>query len=122
MTEDELLFLAYVGEQVKRYRMDAGITQQQVADTVGLSRASIANMEAGRQQTSAHDLTVFARLFGIAVSDLLPDEDREPVPLTRATVAQRRAGVAAMHWADATYDFQQALDELGAARKAERDA
>jgi transcriptional regulator with XRE-family HTH domain len=41
--------LAAIGTRVRTLRLDAGLTQQQLADTVHLSRSSIANLEAGRQ-------------------------------------------------------------------------
>ena len=51
-----------------RLRREArGLTQQQVADSIGLSRAQIANIEAGRG-TSAEALVAFAAAVGVALA------------------------------------------------------
>lgn len=41
--------LTAFGTRVRTLRLDAGLTQQQLADTVHLTRSSIANIEAGKQ-------------------------------------------------------------------------
>jgi transcriptional regulator with XRE-family HTH domain len=61
-------------------------SQSELADRVGLSRASIANIERGNQRVPLHMLRVFARELGVEPQALLPsgslDED-EPVPAHR---------------------------------------
>ena len=49
-----------VGQGIKRYRKIARRTQAQLAAEVGLSRASLANIEAGRQQVLVHHLFAIA--------------------------------------------------------------
>ena len=49
-----------VGRNIKRYRKGAHRTQQQVAAEIGMSRASLANIEAGRQQVLVHHLFAIA--------------------------------------------------------------
>jgi transcriptional regulator with XRE-family HTH domain len=77
-------FYEEVGRRVRRVRTEAGMTQQDLADAVELSRASIANIEAGRQPFPAHMLFVLARALGARVEDLLPDtsvlDDPDSVP------------------------------------------
>lgn len=66
-------FYTAVGQRVARYRLAEGKTQEQVALACGLSRASIANLEAGRQQTPTHTLAMIARELGLRIADLMPD-------------------------------------------------
>lgn len=65
-------FYEEVGRRLRRARLDAGLTQQDLAARVDLSRGSIANIEAGRQPFPSHMLLVFARALDLAAEDLLP--------------------------------------------------
>ena len=58
------------GEAVKTRRLKAGMTQADLAEKIGLSRASIANVEAGRQQVLLGDLYEYARAFGVSAQTL----------------------------------------------------
>lgn len=82
---DVVTFYREFGERLRRER-EGHLSQSQLADRVGLSRASIANIERGRQRVPLHMLRVFARELGVDPISLLPaapiDED-EPVPLHR---------------------------------------
>jgi transcriptional regulator with XRE-family HTH domain len=75
-------FYEEVGRRLRRARLDAGLTQKELADQVELSRASIANIEAGRQQFPLHALILFARALGVKPASLLPTAailEAEPV-------------------------------------------
>ncbi len=49
------------GEAVKNARFDLGLTQQELADKLKLSRGSIANIETGRQRVLLSDVLDFAK-------------------------------------------------------------
>ena len=51
---------AQIGNKISAARRDAGLTQNAVARQVGVSRASLANIEAGRQQVFVHHLVKIA--------------------------------------------------------------
>lgn len=53
------------GEELRRQRLLKDWTQQQLGDSIGLSRASIANIEVGRQRIYVGDLLSFASALGI---------------------------------------------------------
>jgi transcriptional regulator with XRE-family HTH domain len=75
-------FYEEVGRRLRRARLDAGLTQQELANQVELSRASIANIEAGRQQFPLHALILFARALDIKPASLIPSTellDAEPI-------------------------------------------
>ena len=50
-----------------RYRMDHGLTQEQLAARVGISAAQIARIERGRQRTSLDTLLRIARALDLSV-------------------------------------------------------
>jgi len=56
-----------------RERAEPKITQEHLADIVGLSRTSITNIESGRQHIPLHTLFALADAVGVKVGELLPD-------------------------------------------------
>ncbi|WP_439472057.1 helix-turn-helix transcriptional regulator [Brevundimonas sp.] len=61
------------GEAMSLRRQQLGMTQAELAARVGLSRASIANIEAGRQSVLLHHACDVASALKLrAVTDLLP--------------------------------------------------
>lgn len=63
-----------VGAEIRRRRERMGKTQDELAIRVGLSRASVANLEAGRQAVPLHHLVEVAAALGVSAADLLPKE------------------------------------------------
>lgn len=61
------------GRRLKAEREDLDIRQETVAGRVGLSRASVANIEAGRQRFPFHIAYQLAAALGVDLSRLLPD-------------------------------------------------
>jgi transcriptional regulator with XRE-family HTH domain len=69
-----------VGQRILDARTEGGLTQQQLADQVGLTRSSIANIEAGRQSFDALQLAQFARALRVTLDALIRPEDLPPAP------------------------------------------
>ncbi len=67
-------FYEEVGRRLRQARTHADLTQQQLANKVGLSRASVANIEAGRQPFLLHTLNSFAAALEVKPCVLLPDD------------------------------------------------
>lgn len=65
-------FYAELGGRVRRARETAGLSQQELARALGLTRSSVSNLEAGRQRPPLHLLAGLARLTGREWPDLLP--------------------------------------------------
>lgn len=63
---------ATLGENVARCRRDAGLKQADLAQAIDLSRASIANIETGRQRILLHQAFELARALNVSVNDLVP--------------------------------------------------
>lgn len=70
MTETELNI--YIGARVAEFRKRKGITQEVVAEALGLSRTSVVNIEQGRQACDAHRIWQFASLFDNSLQDFFP--------------------------------------------------
>lgn len=76
LREDER-FYADLGRRIRVQRDKLHLTQQQVGDALAprATRASIANIEAGKQRVLAHTLVQLAGVLEVSVSDLLPERD-----------------------------------------------
>lgn len=59
--------------KIEEMRLEKGLTQEQLASDVGISRTSLVNMEAGRQAISLVRLFAFADSLDVEAKDLLPD-------------------------------------------------
>lgn len=68
-------FYRQFGRQLRAAREKAGLTQQIVADRVGLTRTSVTNIERGSQHISLHQLYLLAAAVGCKPGELLPEHD-----------------------------------------------
>ena len=62
-----------IGQRIAACRTAAGVTQADLAKRIGVSRASIANAEAGYQRMPLERLYVIGLALDCAIWDLLPD-------------------------------------------------
>ena len=60
-----------VGRRIKERREALGMSQEVLSVSLGLTRASIANIEAGRQRIMLHDVPALARALGWSPRRLL---------------------------------------------------
>lgn len=65
---------AEFGRIVRHRRAELGMSQAEVAERIELTRASISNLEAGRQRPQLHQVYVLARILETTVNDLLPPD------------------------------------------------
>ena len=67
--------LATLAENVKYYRSQLELTQEELARQAGLNRSYLAGIESGRRNTSARTIEKLARALGVAAADLLKPLD-----------------------------------------------
>ena len=73
MTEKELnLFYTELGNSIKKFRLISGVKQEYLAYLLNLSRASIVNIEKGRQRPSIHLLLEISKILNVEVISFLP--------------------------------------------------
>lgn len=65
-------FVYELGARIRTARNATGMTQEQLAPRAGLTRTSIANIEAGRFSTSSYHLFLIAQACNVSVADLFP--------------------------------------------------
>lgn len=60
-----------LGETLKEYRTHCKMTQEFVAEAVGVSRQAVSKWENGSSDPSTSNLLALAKLFGVSVEELL---------------------------------------------------
>jgi len=81
-----------LGERVSQLRETNGkLTQQELGSRVGISRATIASIEAGRQNVSLQQLYSLAEALGVeSLSELIPMN----VPKFEPTIVSETSGLS----------------------------
>jgi len=73
-------FYARLGANVRSIRVGAGLSQAVLAERIGFTRASVSNLEAGRQRIALHLFVQIAQALGVEPSRLLPGLSSRPEP------------------------------------------
>lgn len=60
-----------LGTQIKKYRTEAGLSQEEFADKVYVSRQTVSNWETGKSYPDINSLVLISETFGISVDTLL---------------------------------------------------
>lgn len=62
-----------LGKVIKQHRVDCKMTQEFVAETIGVSRQAVSKWESGSSDPSTTNLMALAKLFGVSAEDLLKE-------------------------------------------------
>lgn len=62
-----------LGEVLKQHRLECKMTQEFVAETLGVSRQAVSKWESGVSDPSTTNLMALAKLFGVEAEDLLKE-------------------------------------------------
>jgi transcriptional regulator with XRE-family HTH domain len=64
-----------LARNLRRLRRAKGLTQEVLADEVGLSQTYLSEVEGEKRNISLDNIEALATAFGISISDLLKDGD-----------------------------------------------
>lgn len=65
-------FYDEMGRLIKEKRLSRGINQEILADRLGLTRASVINLEKGRHRPSVYQLMIISDLLQVNYTELIP--------------------------------------------------
>lgn len=71
MTADEQQFFKALGARLAALRKEQGLSQQALADQLGIAQQTLAHYEVGRARPPVSLMPEFSRIFGVAVDELL---------------------------------------------------
>ena len=77
-----------IGKLVRGERLKLGLTQDELAQRVGLTRTSINNIEHGRQKIQVHTLYTIAAMLFVPVNALLPRGGRQELEVIEISLDQ----------------------------------
>ncbi len=70
-----------LARRLKAARENCGLTQQQVAEALGIARTAVVQIEAGRRAVNSLELDKMARLYGRGLGEFVSDETFEEDPV-----------------------------------------
>jgi putative transcriptional regulator len=65
----------YLKNKIKDYRKNKGLTQDDLAKVLGVTRQTIISIESGKYNASLQLAFVMSRFFGVQIEDLFIFED-----------------------------------------------
>ena len=71
-----------IGRKIKNARAAAGLTQEQAAEALGVSRQTISNWENGKTWPDIVSVVKMSDLYDISLDCLLKDEKKEEKPVS----------------------------------------
>jgi transcriptional regulator with XRE-family HTH domain len=72
-----------LGPKLRSLRRDRGLSLAQVADSTGISSSFLSLVETGKNDLTVARLIRLVAYYGVAVSDLLPEEEDEAAEILR---------------------------------------
>jgi len=81
--------MAKIGMRIKELRAKKGISQQRLAELLGVSRPAISQIETGERKISAEELDSLAKIFNISIDSLL-NEERGPEVILQRDAKERK--------------------------------
>lgn len=88
-TQDERFFKG-LGARIAKARKDHGMTQQQLAEQLGIAQQTLAHYEVGRARLPVSMLPTLARLLMLSLDELM-GQSTQPAGGAGATAARRGA-------------------------------
>lgn len=71
-----------ISQNIKQKRTERKLSQEYIAEQLGVSRQAVSKWETGQSEPTAKNLVELAQLFGITVSDLVePEKLSKPEPV-----------------------------------------
>ena len=70
-TPEQEIIRRSLGEVLKEYRQQSGMTQEYVAEALNVSRQAVSKWETGAAEPATSNLLALAKLYGVDPGDLL---------------------------------------------------
>lgn len=78
-----------ISANIKRMRLDEGLTQEQLAERLGVTRSTVTQWETGWSQPRMGAISKLASVFGVSVSEMVEDGNNPPKGAIFPTISPR---------------------------------
>lgn len=82
--------MSYFSDTLIHLRRKAGLSQQQLADSLGLSRSAIGMYETGKREPDMETLRMFSEFFGVDMNTLTSPQTAQDAELAELLETLRR--------------------------------
>jgi len=89
MKNDEQ-FLKDLGGRIRKLRKDHGMTQGELAESMGVTQALIASYESARRSIPLRKLVAMSEVLGISVEDVIGRSSKQPRKPGPASILERK--------------------------------
>ena len=103
-----------LGEALKAHRTRCKMTQEFVAEAIGVSRQAVSKWESGASDPSTSNLLALAKLYGVSAEELLRSDFKE------FHIAEQNLGVGQITCIDSQKLLERKDELLDAMRKAQK--
>jgi transcriptional regulator with XRE-family HTH domain len=73
---DKVNIYKIIGENIRKYRINLSLSQEELANKIELTRSSIVQIESGKQALTIHSLYKIAEALKLSIYKILPDFDK----------------------------------------------
>ncbi len=80
------------GTQIKKYRSNMGISQEELAEKVYVSRQTISNWETGKNYPDIHSVLLLSSVFNVSLDQLIKG-DVEIMKKKRSTKQKSKSSI-----------------------------
>ena len=80
-----VIMMKQIGKNIKKHRMETGMTQDQLAEKLNVTRQAVSNWETGKTQPGIETLTAMATHFDTSVEALIYGRARRPLDSSMGT-------------------------------------
>ena len=80
MAPEDKTFYQAMGKRIAQFRKERDLTQQQLAELLGISQQTLAHYEVGRLRVAVAMLPVLAKTLSVSVEELINEESTTSKP------------------------------------------
>lgn len=85
-----------VGQRIRNLRNELGISQEELAHRLGISRATLVEMEAGRRSLNVPEAQTLSEVFGLPMSDIMSAAPQITLHIEKEPAKKQKDGAPCM--------------------------